>query len=179
MIIILMGVSGSGKTLIGKLLAEDLGWTFYDGDDFHPSSNIEKMKHGTSLTDEDRFPWLDAIYAHMMALARRGEQAVIACSALKQSYRERLLKGCDSGRLVYLRGDFGVIQQRLRGRKGHFFNAAMLTSQFQTLEEPEGVVEADISQDPVTIVSFIKGRLVLPARGASQKTSKSSDGDVR
>jgi gluconokinase len=155
MIIILMGVSGSGKTTLGKRLAADLNWPFYDGDDFHPQANVEKMARGEALTDDDRWPWLDALRQHIDALLAQGKQAILACSALKHSYRERLLAGHAEVRMVYLQGSYALIRHRLQERDHHFMPADLLMSQFETLEEPqasEEVLTVDIAQ-PLDVLS--------------------------
>jgi len=154
-----MGVSGSGKTTIGKKLAESLGWRFYEGDQFHPPENIAKMSAGIPLTDEDRLPWLNTIHNLIQTQLQNGQSAVIACSALKKSYRERLLKGNLGVHIVYLKGNEDLIRHRMKTRGSHFMKAAMLSSQFRTLEEPDGVLTVDISQDPSKIVSKIEREL--------------------
>jgi len=161
MIVILIGVSGSGKTTIGQLLAEDLGWRFYEGDDFHPQANIDKMRQGTPLTDVDRAPWLTALNRLIRDLVREGRSAVVACSALKQTYRDRLLRDTQGVCVVYLKGDYDLIQKRLQERPGHFMKANLLASQFDALEEPEGVLAVDTTQEPETIVSLMKRELKL------------------
>jgi len=161
MIIILMGVSGSGKTTIGHLLAQDLGWPFYDGDDFHPPSNIDKMRQGIPLTDDDRDAWLTTLRHQIDTLVDTRQSAVLACSALKQTYRERLGRGQPEVRLFYLKGDPALIRQRLLARQGHFMPADLLASQFATLEEPQGVPAIDIAQTPETVVGLIKRALAL------------------
>jgi len=161
LIIILMGVSGSGKTTVGRLLAVELGWMFYDGDDFHPEANIEKMKKGIALTDKDRKPWLDPLQNLILDLVRNNQSAVIACSALKKSYRDILVKDKENVVFVYLEGDYDLVHQRLLERKGHFFDAKLLESQFETLEEPEGVLTINIAQEPVKIVSQVRRGLEL------------------
>ena len=137
MVIILMGVSGSGKTTVGQLLAQDLGCPFYEGDDYHPSSNIAKMTQGTELSDEDRWPWLNKIRELIVTLSEAEQDAVITCSALRQAYRDLLLDGKQGVVLVYLRGNYSLIRSRLARRQTHFMKLALLDSQFRTLEEPE------------------------------------------
>lgn len=160
MIIILIGVSGSGKTTIGSRLAEDLGWRFYEGDDFHLPSSIEKMEHGIPLTDADREVWLEGLRRLIHELIEQGESAVLACSALKRRYRDHLLNGNeDEVCMVYLRGSYELIRKRLAGRKEHFMKASMLASQFEDLEEPTGIPTVDIDQDPDAIVRSIEHEL--------------------
>jgi len=161
MIVILIGVSGVGKTAIGQLLAEDLGWQFYEGDDFHPQANIDKMRQGIPLTDADRAPWLAALNRLIRDLVREGRSAVVACSALKQEYRDRLLRDTQDGCIIYLKGDYDLIRKRLHERPGHFMKANLLASQFDALEEPERVLAVDTAQEPETIVSLIKRELKL------------------
>lgn len=136
MILIVAGVAGCGKTTIGKLVAGRLNWTFADGDDFHPEQNIAKMKAGIPLSDEDRWPWLAAISAWMDTRLRSGQSAVVACSALKRSYREALLAGRDQVVMVFLSVSWDDDEKRMRARKGHFFAEPLLASQFATLELP-------------------------------------------
>ena len=159
MIIILMGVSGSGKTTIGERLAQALGWPFYDGDQFHPPANVAKMQQGMPLTDEDRWPWLHALRAHIEACVHRGVSAVLACSALKQAYREHLIVDKAEVKLVYLRGDYDIIRGRLAQRRGHFMPPELLASQFAALEEPEQGVVIDVVHPPETIVALIRVQL--------------------
>src|SRR5262245_16123634 len=137
MIIILMGVSGVGKTTIGQLLARELNWQFYDGDDFHPQANIDKMKSGIPLSDNDRVVWLTALRTLLDGLLQEQRSAVLACSALKRSYRERLQSDKKNVHFVYLKGDYTLIRQRLQQRHGHFMSTDLLASQFATLEEPQ------------------------------------------
>ena len=148
MFIILMGVAGSGKTTVGRLIARRLGWHFYEGDDFHPAANRTKMHRGEPLTDEDRRPWLDALAELIHQCAQRNENAVLACSALKQAYRQRLALPTAEVRFVYLRGSHGLIAPRLASRRGHFFNPVLLQNQFDTLEEPSDALVVDISGTP-------------------------------
>ncbi len=161
MVIILMGVSGSGKTTIGQLLAQSLGWTFYDGDDFHPQANIEKMRQGTPLTDDDRASWLAALQQLIDHLLQNDRSAVLACSALKQVYRRRLQRHPENVRFVYLKGDYDLIRQRLTARQRHFMRPGLLGSQFATLEEPQEVLTVDIAQSPEAIVNTITAALQL------------------
>jgi gluconokinase len=156
MIIILMGVSGSGKTTIGRLLAQDLGWPFSDGDDFHPQANVDKMRKGIPLTDDDRAAWLATLRHHIDTLVGDHRSAVLACSALKQAYRDRLSGGQAEVRFVYLKGDYELIRQRLFARRGHFMSASLLKSQFQTLEEPAEALVIDIAQTPEAAVEQIR-----------------------
>lgn len=151
MIIVVMGVAGCGKTSVGELLAERLGWTFLEGDAFHPQSNRDKMAAGNPLTDADRWPWLDRIAAEMTAYAQRGENAIVGCSALKRVYRDRLRGGTGGETVcfVHLTGSLEVHRQRIRERTGHFMPASMLDSQLATLEPPgpdEGALAIDIDQ---------------------------------
>jgi len=136
MIVIVAGVSGSGKSTIGALLAGRLGWRFADADGFHPAANVEKMRAGVPLTDEDRWPWLRAIAAWMDERIAAGEQAVVTCSALKRSYRDLLLEGRPQARMVFLTPDREVLARRLAARHGHFFPEQLLGTQFADLEPP-------------------------------------------
>jgi gluconokinase len=158
MIVLVMGTTGSGKTTVGTLLAKRLGWEFADGDAFHSAANIEKMKHGIPLTDEDRAPWLTAIHAQMVRWNAAKQSAVIACSALKQSYRDHLL--ADTGaNLVYLKGSYALFAERLHSRKGHFADERLLTSQFATLEEPTDGITIDAAHSPEEMIAVICTRL--------------------
>lgn len=136
MVVIVMGVTGSGKTTVGERLASELAWPFYDADSFHPPENVARMSRGIPLTDADREPWLAAIRARIDEVVAAGGSAVIGCSALKHAYRRVLGEGQPSVRFVYLRGDEALIGERLRHRVGHFMNPQLLGSQFDTLEEP-------------------------------------------
>jgi gluconokinase len=158
MIVIVMGVVGAGKTTVGRLLAEQLGWKFADGDDFHPASNVEKIRRGIPLTDDDRLPWLQRLRAAILTWIQEGQSAVLACSALKRSYRQQL-EAAPEVRFVYLKGTASLIAGRLRAREGHFAGEPILASQFADLEEPEGAVVVEISSTPHQIVSEIREKL--------------------
>jgi carbohydrate kinase (thermoresistant glucokinase family) len=161
-----MGVSGSGKTTIGQKLAEALHCPFYDADDFHPSANKEKMARGEALTDQDREPWLLKLSEEMEKWDRQGPYAVLACSALKQKYRDLLARKVPV-RWVYLKGNREVIQKRLEARKGHFFNPALLDSQFSDLEEPLDAIVVNIGKGMDEIVQGIVKE--LKPRGANKE----------
>jgi gluconokinase len=160
MIVIVMGVVGSGKTTIGRLLAEQLGWEFADADDFHPASNVEKIRSGIALTDADRAPWLGRLREAIHTWIATKRDVVLACSALKRAYREKLEAGPEV-RFVYLKGSPALVADRLRLRHGHFANEQILASQFADLEEPEGAVTVSISPEPQKIVAEIRKRLAL------------------
>ena len=155
MIVLVMGVSGSGKNTIGEPLARRLGWKFIDGDDYHPPENVKKMASGIPLQDEDRWPWLD----RLNALLKKEPQAVIACSALKESYRRRLLAGLPNYRIVYLRGSFELIRGRVEARRHRYMPASLLRSQFDTLEPPQDAIEVDVSLDVEASLSAILAAL--------------------
>ncbi len=158
MIVIVMGVSGSGKTTIGTMLAVALGYIFLEGDSLHPIANIEQMARGEPLTDAERAPWLAAIRARMLEAAERGQSLVVACSALRESYRRYLAEGLPV-RWVYLAGPEELVRQRLRERTGHFAKPELLASQMDTLEPPLDAIVADIAQPPDAIVTQIVGQL--------------------
>ena len=143
--IIVMGVSGSGKTSVGRSLAERLGWDFYDADDFHPPANIAKMAGGIPLDDSDRTPWLDSLNELISSTLKEDRSGVLACSALKERYRLRLLDGNDGVLLVYLKGNYDLIWSRMSGREGHYMKPHMLQSQFEALEEPSNALTVYIS----------------------------------
>src|SRR5260370_9025871 len=143
--LVVMGVSGPGKSTIADKLAERLRWSYEDGDKFHPASNVAKMSAGQPLTDEDRWPWLQAIADEIDRVCEAGERAVIACSALKHAYRDMLVHGRNDVRIIYLKGTEELIASRLSLRKGHFMPPGLLASQFKTLEPP------DMSENPVTV----------------------------
>ena len=164
-----MGVCGCGKTSVGQALANRLGWQFFDADDFHPPANVAKMATGVALTDEDREPWLDRLAAEMRGVARNGSHAVLACSALKESYRQRIARGLrepgtegEGGiefRIVYLKGDAKTIEPRLALRSGHFMPSSLLASQFAALEEPDDAMVIDIRQTTEAQASQIAAAL--------------------
>jgi len=164
MIVVLMGVCGCGKSTIGRALAAELDWPFLDADTVHPQANVAKMAAGIPLTDEDRWPWFDRIVAEMRQHAAAGKHVVIACSALKQAYRDRLASG-GSVRFVYLKGDAKTIGPRLAGRTGHFMPPSLLASQFATLEEPASAIVIDIVRPVAAQVAAITRALreELPA----------------
>ena len=161
MVIVLMGVSGAGKTTVGTRLADALGWDFADADTFHPEVNVEKMKRGEPLTDADRWPWLHSIRDFIEKRLAEGEPAVVTCSALKADYRDVLLDGLNDVCLTYLRGSQERIRDRLQKRTDHFFDAELLESQFETLEEPspEETLIVDIDASPDAIVETIRQAL--------------------
>ena len=159
MMVVLMGVSGCGKTTVGLVLAERTGWRLYDADEFHSAASIEKMRSGIALEDADRWPWLDRMNAMLVEKQAQGESVLLACSALKQKYRDRLAKNCPHLQWVYLKGDFDLIRRRLEARKNHYMKAGMLESQFAALEEPRGAVVVDIDAEPDVIADLILRRL--------------------
>ena len=168
MVILVTGITGSGKTTVGRLLAERLHWAFADADDFHSTPNKEKMSHGIALTDEDRGPWLAAIRDQIWSWIGAKKNGVITCSALKQSYRD-LLFSPPSGaigdpgeiKIVFLRGTYALIAERVRSRHGHFADETLLPSQFAALEEPSDAVTVEIDQTPGQIVDEAMRRLRL------------------
>jgi gluconokinase len=158
MIVLVMGPTGSGKTTIGSLLAQALGWAFADGDSFHSVTNIQKMSQGIPLNDADRAPWLKAIHDAMVGWVAEGKNVVLACSALKRQYRDELYHGPEV-RLVYLKGSYELILHRLEARHGHFARESILASQFAILEEPEDAVVVDVNGSPQEIVAEIRRRI--------------------
>lgn len=160
MIVIVMGVVGSGKTTIGSLLAAELGWEFADADDFHPESNVEKIRHGIPLSDADRQPWLERMRTEITHWIAANSKVVLACSALKRVYRQQLAVG-PQVRFVYLKGNASLIAERLRLRHGHFADEKILASQFGDLEEPEEAVIVEITGTPQEIVAEIRQKLGL------------------
>ena len=163
MIVLLMGPAGSGKTAVGIRLAKQLSWEFADGDDFHSPANKERMSRGVGLTDEDRVPWLQSIRQAMDQWLAQGRNVVLACSALRHSYRERLGVHSNSKdvKLVYLKGPYDLLLERLRARKGHYATERLLASQLADLEEPTGAITVDVSGSPEQIVVEIRRQLGL------------------
>lgn len=157
---VVMGVSGCGKSTVGQALAQRLDCPFYDGDDYHPAENVAKMSQGIPLNDEDRWPWLDRLADLIAEHLGKGETAVLACSALKEKYRQRLKRGQENVIFVYLKGSFDLIWQRMQHREGHYMKAEMLQSQFDALEEPDPTtaIVVDIDQDIASMISEIIGR---------------------
>ncbi|MCX7892988.1 MAG: gluconokinase [Burkholderiales bacterium] len=151
MIVVVMGVAGAGKTTVGRLLARHLAARFADADDFHPPENVAKMRAGVALDDADRAPWLARLNALVAASAAAGEPLVLACSALKRAYRERLADGVPGVRFVFLDGPRELLARRLAGRTGHYMNPDLLDSQLATLERPEGAIVLAIDAPPETI----------------------------
>jgi gluconokinase len=155
MVIVVMGVSGSGKTTVGKLLAQALHAKFVEGDAYHPPENIEKMRQGIPLEDADRWPWLAVLSAEIDRWLAAGREVVLACSALKQRYRDILAKGRPGVRFVYLEGDKALIRLRLDRRQGHYMPVVLLDSQFATLEAPADAVTVDVTGTPEAITATI------------------------
>jgi gluconokinase len=165
-IVVICGVSGAGKTTVSKLLAQELDWRFYEADDFHSPGNVEKMRGGVPLMDADRWPWLENLRELIGRSLSAGENAVLACSALKRKYRERLRVGPDV-KLVFLRGDYALIAEQLHRRHDHFINRALLQSQFADLEEPqqdEAAITIELGRLPHELVEEIKTKLRLASK---------------
>ena len=159
MVVIICGVAGSGKSVIGRLLAEELGWRFYDADDFHSPDHVEQMRRGIPLTDADRWPWLERLRGLIGRSLVQGEDAALACSALKEAYRRHLLVG-DEVKLVYLKGEYALIAERLKRRREHFMNPGLLRSQFDDLEEPRGeAMVLELGPSPRQLVRAIRNGL--------------------
>lgn len=159
MFIIVFGVTGSGKTTIGSLLARELGWEFFDADNFHPAANVEKMRQGIPLNDDDRVPWLAKLQDLIRTYSNNDQNGILACSALKESYRQYLQAGGEV-KFIFLKGDFSLIQQRLNSRQGHYMNPNLLQSQFNTLEEPgPEITMVDITPTPDLIIRAIRQEL--------------------
>lgn len=157
-VIVVMGVSGSGKTTVAAELARRLGWRFAEGDAFHPEANVAKMRAGIPLTDDDRWPWLDAIAAWIGETRAKGEHCVVACSALRRAYRKRLAAGRDDVCFVYLQGEYELVAARLARRQGHYMPLSLLRSQYATLEEPateENPIVVSIVQPPEALTAGI------------------------
>ena len=162
MALVVMGVSGSGKTTVATLLADRLGWQYQEGDALHPPENVAKMSGGTPLTDADRIPWLHRIAGRIDDWRRQGQSGVVTCSALKRAYRDIIIGGRPDVGLVYLRGSPELISQRMAARKGHFMPTALLANQFIVLEEPapeERPITVDVGGTPVEIVEEVVRRL--------------------
>lgn len=160
-IVLMMGVSGSGKTTIGQLLASQLKWEFKDADDLHSPANIEKMRQGIPLTDEDRRPWLQAVRSLINFHLDTNTKLILACSALKAVYRQELNLQPERVKFVYLKGSIELLQQRLKERQDHFMNADLLSSQLADLEEPDDAIEIEIDRSPAKIVQQIETSLQL------------------
>ncbi len=169
-VVIMMGVAGSGKTTVGSMLAQHLRWEFQDADWFHPNANVEKMRAGVPLTDEDRRPWLEAIAAWIDQIRSTGRHGVVACSALKRTYRDMLIRGRQDVQLVYLRGERNLIAQRMAARKDHFMPTTLLDSQLATLEEPgadEHPIVVSIDAALQVTVDVIASALATATSGSS------------
>ena len=160
MIVLLMGTTGAGKTTVGELLANDLHWPFLDADNFHPPANVEKMTRGIPLDDADRVPWLAAIHAELVRQTEAGKNCVLACSALKQSYRGTLAEGLDM-KIVYLKGTYEEMRAHILARHGHFAGEGILAGQFRDLEEPNDAIVVPVTPSPQQIVQDIKRALQL------------------
>jgi gluconokinase len=160
MIVLVMGTTGAGKTTVGKLLAEKLGWTFLDADDFHPAANVEKMRQGIPLTDADRVPWLAAIHAELARQNAAGKDCVLACSALKNSYRETIGAGL-AMKTVYLKGSYEEMRAHILARHGHFAGEGILAGQFRDLEEPGEAIVVSVRHTPGEIVEEVLEELKL------------------
>jgi gluconokinase len=158
MIVIVMGVTGAGKTTVGRMLAEQLGWEFADADDFHPPPNVEKMRRGIALNDRDRVPWLEHLREEILNWIVARRDVVLACSALKRGYR-RILDAGPEVRFVYLKGSPALVADRLRTRQGHFAGEQILAGQFADLEEPEAAFTVEIAATPEQIVNAIREKL--------------------
>ena len=159
--VIVMGVSGSGKTSVGRSLAEKLGWDFYDADDFHPPANVAKMASGTPLDDSDRAPWLAALHDRISSSLKADQPGVLACSALKQRYRRQLLDGNQGVQVVYLKGSYELIWSRMEKRTDHYMKPHMLKSQFDALEDPAYAFTIDSAMSLVVIVQEISSSLSI------------------
>lgn len=156
-----MGVTGVGKTTVGLLLSEQLGWEFLDADNFHPDENVEKMRKGIPLTDEDRWPWLQRLHDKLREQVNSGRSTILACSALREKYREILSEAIPEVQFVLLSGEKDLIKTRLEARKGHYMNPGLLDSQFATLEPPRRSWKVDVTPDPATIAAQIRSQLQI------------------
>ena len=175
MVIVLMGVSSSGKSTIGLRLAQLLGWPFRDADSFHPPANIAKMSRGIPLEDSDRWPWLDAIAAWIDAQLEQGQSGLVSCSALKRSYRRRLVRDRTDVRLVYLQGSFELISERMQHRSDHFMPVSLLKNQFDILEAPaadENALVVSIAQPAERVAETIIAALGLAGAGQTPNTRR-------
>ena len=152
---IVMGVSGCGKTSVGEALAKRLGWDFYDADDFHPPANVAKMVDGIPLDDSDRAPWLALLHDKISSSLKADKPGVLACSALKERYRQQLMDGNDGVQIIYLKGSYDLIWSRMSARKDHYMKPHMLKSQFDALEEPSGAITVDISTSVDEVVNEV------------------------
>ena len=162
-VVVMMGVAGTGKSSVGSALAGAMGWAFLDADDFHPEENLQKMRSGMPLTDADRWPWLESLCQALKMHRARGEGCVLACSALKQSYRALLEEAAPSARWFHLHGPTDLIESRLRARLGHFMGAEMLQSQLRDLESPSHVVRLDIRLSIEELLERVIKALAEPA----------------
>ncbi len=161
MIILMMGVSGSGKSIIGQKLAEEINFEFKDADEFHPAENVEKMRQNIPLNDSDRKPWLQQMQVEIDNWLEQNKNVVLACSALKEEYRKILWRDDHAMKLVYLKGSYQLIEERLKKRSDHFMKADLLQSQFETLEEPQGGIWVDIALPPPEILQKIRADLSI------------------
>lgn len=159
---LIMGVSGSGKTTVGKALAQKLRWDFFDADDFHPAQNIAKMTNGIPLSDSDRAPWLASLHQLLVSTLRSNHHPILACSALKEKYRAQLLDGLEGIEIIYLRGDYDLIWSRMSARTGHYMRPEMLRSQFAAIEEPTSGFALDISISVEDMIDKIMARYFSP-----------------
>jgi carbohydrate kinase (thermoresistant glucokinase family) len=178
-VVVVMGVAGAGKTTVGESLARALGCEFLEGDRFHSPGSVEKMRRGEALGDTDRWPWLDRIAAELARLAATGSGAVIACSALKRAYRDRLRAGCPEIRFVFLAGEEALIRERLERRRGHFMPPTLLASQFAALEPPtpeENAIAVDVIAEPEVLVARIVAALEAPSTGAKSSPYRQGRG---
>jgi gluconokinase len=159
---LIMGVSGSGKTTVGKALAQNLGWAFFDADDFHPPENITKMINGLPLSDSDRAPWLASLHHLLASTIESNHHPILACSALKEKYRAQLLNDVEEVEIIYLKGNYDLIWSRMSAREGHYMRPEMLRSQFAALEEPEDVLVLDVSMSVEDMIDKIMARYFSP-----------------